>query len=59
MEKKQRTKYIIADTLSAMLAWGLLFLFRKVALEHTGFSIRCAQPAGEIFNIEGIPFNLP
>ena len=38
MEKKQRTKYIIADTLSAMLAWGLLFLFRKVALEHTGFS---------------------
>lgn len=38
MEKKQRTKYIIADTLSAMLAWGILFLFRKVALEHTGFS---------------------
>lgn len=38
MEQKQRTKYIIADTLSAMLAWGLLFLFRKVALEHTGFS---------------------
>ena len=38
MEKKHRTKYIIADTLSAMLAWGLLFLFRKVALEHTGFS---------------------
>ena len=38
MEKKQRTKYIIADALSAMLAWGLLFLFRKLALEHTGFS---------------------
>ena len=38
MEKKQRLKYIISDTLTAMVAWSLLFLFRKVALEHTGFS---------------------
>ncbi|MCR5589269.1 MAG: sugar transferase [Bacteroidales bacterium] len=38
MEKKQKAKYIISDTLSAMLAWAALFLFRKVALEHLGFS---------------------
>ena len=38
MEKKQKVKYIISDTLSAMLAWAALFLFRKVALEHLGFS---------------------
>ena len=38
MEKKQTAKYIISDTLSAMLAWAALFLFRKLALEHTGFS---------------------
>ena len=38
MEKKQKAKYIISDTLSAMLAWAALFLFRKLALEHTGFS---------------------
>ena len=38
MEKKQKAKYIISDTLSAMLAWAALFLLRKVALEHLGFS---------------------
>lgn len=38
MEKRQRIKYLISDTLSAMLAWALLFLFRKLALEHTGFT---------------------
>lgn len=34
MKKRQTTKYIIADALSAMLAWALLFLFRKLALEN-------------------------
>lgn len=34
MKKRQTIKYIIADALSAMLAWALLFLFRKVALEN-------------------------
>ena len=53
MEKKQRTKYIIADTLSAMLAWGLLFLFRKVALEHTGFS-----DVADVFNDSNFWFGL-
>lgn len=37
MEKKQRTKYIVFDTLSAALAWAALFLFRKLALENTAF----------------------
>ncbi len=37
MERKQTIKYILLDTLSAMLAWGLLFLFRKIYLEHTDF----------------------
>ncbi|MBP5677212.1 MAG: sugar transferase [Bacteroidales bacterium] len=33
MEKKQRLRYIVFDTLSAMLAWAALFVFRKVVLE--------------------------
>lgn len=37
MKKKQTLKYIICDTLSAMTAWVLLFLFRKAVLEETGF----------------------
>ena len=37
MEKRQKLKYIICDTLSAMLAWVALFVFRKVVLEQTGF----------------------
>lgn len=53
MEKKQRTKYIIADALSAMLAWGILFLFRKVALEHTGFS-----DVADVFNDSNFWFGL-
>jgi exopolysaccharide biosynthesis polyprenyl glycosylphosphotransferase len=53
MEKKQRTKYIIADTLSAMLAWGILFLFRKVAFEHTGFS-----DVADVFNDSNFWFGL-
>ena len=30
MEKKQTAKYIVCDTLSAMLAWAALFAFRKM-----------------------------
>lgn len=37
MQRKQTLKYIICDTLSAMLAWAALFLFRKVVLENIGF----------------------
>ena len=35
--KKQTLKYIICDTLAAMLAWTALFLFRKLVLEESGF----------------------
>lgn len=39
MKAKQATiYYIIFDVLSAMTAWALLFLFRKVGLEHLGFN---------------------
>ena len=41
MEKRQKLKYILCDTLSAMLAWAALFLFRKVVLEHLGFDDVC------------------
>ena len=34
MEKKQTLKYILCDTLSAILAWAAFFLFRKTALEN-------------------------
>ena len=37
MKKKQTIKYIICDTLAAMLAWAALFLFRKMHLESTDF----------------------
>ena len=37
MKKQQTLKYILCDTLSAMLAWAALFLFRKIVLEQTGF----------------------
>ena len=37
MKKKQTAKYIICDTFSAMLAWALLYIFRKVVLENSGF----------------------
>lgn len=38
MEKKQTVKYILCDAIAAILSWAALFLFRKIALEHTGFS---------------------
>ena len=38
MKKKQTLKYILCDTLSAMLAWTALFLFRKLVLEESGFA---------------------
>ncbi|MBR4229703.1 MAG: sugar transferase [Bacteroidales bacterium] len=37
MKKKQTAKYIVFDTLSAMLAWASLFLFRKIFVEQMGF----------------------
>ncbi len=36
MEKRQRRKYIIFDTLSAMLAWTALFFYRKLVAEEAG-----------------------
>ena len=36
MKKRHSIKYIICDTLSAMLAWTALFLFRKLVLEESG-----------------------
>ena len=45
MKKKQTVKYIICDTLSAMLAWTALFLFRKLALEENGF-----ENLGQVFH---------
>ena len=41
MKKKQTIKYIVFDTLSAMLAWASLFLFRKVFVEQMGFHDAC------------------
>lgn len=45
MKKKQTAKYIILDTLSAMLAWTSLFLFRKIFLEQIGL-----HDAGQVFS---------
>jgi len=36
MERKLKIRYILFDLLSAMAAWGLLFLFRKVGFEDLG-----------------------
>ena len=44
MKKKQTAKYLIFDTLSAMLAWAALFLFRKLFVEQMGF-----HDAGQVF----------
>ena len=41
MEKRQTSKYIVFDTLSAMLAWASLFLFRKAFVEQMGFHDAC------------------
>lgn len=38
-----KTRYILFDALSAMLAWALLFLFRKVGIEHD------SAPAAHLF----------
>ena len=37
MKRRQTIKYIICDTLAAILAWTALFLFRKLVLEESGF----------------------
>ena len=36
MKKRLTIKYIVWDTLSALVAWGALFVFRKAALEGMG-----------------------
>jgi len=36
LKKRQTIKYIVSDTLSAMLAWAALFLFRKLHIEQAG-----------------------
>ncbi|MBR6292123.1 MAG: sugar transferase [Bacteroidales bacterium] len=45
MKKTQTIKYIIFDTLSAMVAWAALFLFRKTFVEHIGL-----HDAGQVFS---------
>ncbi len=45
MKKKQTIKYIISDTLSAILAWTALFLFRKLLLEESGW-----EGLGQVFH---------
>ena len=41
---KASLRYIIFDILSAMLAWALLFLFRKLGIEHLGM-----EDANQVF----------
>jgi len=45
MKKKQTSKYLIFDTLSALLAWTALFLFRKLVLEESGW-----EGLGQVFH---------
>ncbi|MDR0790884.1 MAG: sugar transferase [Bacteroidales bacterium] len=35
--KKQVAKYVVADFLTALLAWVLFFVFRKITIENGGF----------------------
>lgn len=39
-KKTQVLKYVIADFLSAFLAWGLFFSYRKVTIDHQVFHIK-------------------
>lgn len=39
MERRLTIRYIICDYLSAVIAWGLLFLFRKMAIENVEGSV--------------------
>ena len=39
MQKKQTLKYILCDLFAAILSWGALFTFRKLALEPTSLSL--------------------
>ena len=45
MKKRQTTKYILCDTLSAIAAWTALFFFRKLVLEECGF-----ETLGHVFH---------
>ena len=38
--KLQVLKYVVADVLSAFLAWGLFFYYRKVTIDHQIFRIK-------------------
>ncbi len=44
MKKRQTIKYIVSDTLSAMLAWTAQFLYRKLVLEASGL-----ESLGQVF----------
>lgn len=44
MKKRQTIKYIVSDTLSAMLAWTAQFLYRKLVLEASGL-----ESPGQVF----------
>ncbi len=37
-KKLQVIKYVIADTLAAVIAWGLFFIYRKYSVDHNIFS---------------------
>ena len=38
IRRKQTAKYLICDTVAAMLAWTALFVFRKLVLEESGMA---------------------
>jgi len=39
-KKLQVTKYVIADFISAFLAWGLFFYYRKITIDHQTFHLK-------------------
>ncbi|MFH0866836.1 MAG: sugar transferase, partial [Bacteroidota bacterium] len=39
-KKLQVLKYVFADFLSAFLAWGLFFSYRKITIDHQVFLIK-------------------
>lgn len=46
MKKRQQARYLICDTLAAMLAWMALFVFRKAVMEQDGLH-NVAQVVGD------------
>ena len=39
-KKLQVLKYVIADILSALLAWNLFFFYRKISINHQAFHLK-------------------